>query len=254
MAFKVGITIKLLFFLSVLAWFSAWADMDQQVSEEWPYIREAGQGYINVFGSNGILFVGLGRAPSAVIAYLQLQKGVHAINLPLSELRNHGDVSSYSELDWNRIRAHFDKFLQIPSGTIQIVTMDYASSGCGLMNGSKIISTYLREKRINVIVTPVVLAAKDDPYYEAHPEVPWGRVLVSGRASMAIYDSFKQCSEFGKADILRGRIVEAISSPEYLELKNKLSIALKNAGCEIALSSNSENKFGFEYIPGTGQW
>ena len=98
------------------------------------------------FGTDGVLYLGLGRAPSGLVAWLQLQSDVHAAILPISELRNYPEVERFSQEHWLLLYKHLDLFLRIPPGVNKIVLIDYVSSGAGLTKSTELSDDILIER------------------------------------------------------------------------------------------------------------
>lgn len=106
--------------------------------------KEIGEKLVKMFPPEEYVIFGIGRSPTAVMAYLQTRYPGIAYNVPLSGavVRSKLDDQRQSRLD-----AHFDRF--IPSsevvGSKKVVVFDYISSGGSLINGRSYIREYLQK-------------------------------------------------------------------------------------------------------------
>lgn len=221
----------------------------QLIDNDLSYIDEAGKALLEEFGKKDVLYVSLGRAPAAILAYLQLQVGVNAISLPISELRNYGEVNTFTAEEWSAFENHLRNFLLIPQTTKKIILLDYISSGDGLMKSAQIIERYLQRRSFNLEVIPAAFSSQNDSFYldrvptldgaEAryfHNGQPvWRRIIVSEEASAVVRDEYKPYSPYGKADVLMGNSLPdpEVINPKFLQLKSMLQLSLQQSSCKL---------------------
>jgi hypothetical protein len=171
--FVSDLVLRAVIFFGLVIWASlalAW-DNHEFSKDEIRYIREAGDSIRRIYPPDQYIYVGVGRSPTALMAYLQLKDPSSVLQLPASGLASAPPVESLSQGAKALIERHFSRFLprEDQLGSRQIVLIDFVGTGRSL----KIIQEY-----VNYIWLPhhpaKVLAlayhrAPDDQY----EELPW---------------------------------------------------------------------------------
>lgn len=124
--------------------------VDQQtLINELPEISRLSAEMVRAFGGEGVVYVGIGSAPTALINFLQIQ-GVSAVNLPLSGLTYSGpDDDQFAENPRKKkaLLDHLYHFLPRPKAgeALNLVLVDFVYTGGTLENARAWIQKYYRQ-------------------------------------------------------------------------------------------------------------
>ena len=124
---------------------------------EFDSIQKVAQYILNNYPKNKTVYIGVGRSPVPVIAYLQTEEGTLTQNLPLSNFRY--NLSKYPKLDSEeslRLYSHFNNYF--PSeykllGRNEILLIDYSVTGKTLNSTQEHLDQYFKvyQKKISKI-------------------------------------------------------------------------------------------------------
>lgn len=117
--------------------------------QEYSAIRSLSEKILQKFPEPNTVFVGVGRSPTPVIAYMQTM-GHNAVNLPLGGVNQLKITNAAQVHDLSfQLKGHFDQFLkpQFSQGgaTPRFVVIDYVSSGKSMAITNQLFENYLKE-------------------------------------------------------------------------------------------------------------
>ncbi|MDR3606261.1 MAG: hypothetical protein P4M08_02645 [Oligoflexia bacterium] len=129
--------------------------------EEYQEIRDLSLKIFTHFPPDKHQFIGVGRSPTPILAFLQACPGVLAMNLPLSQFRfakyavpsqENQNGSTYARPNHARsdLDQHFDRFLlwKIRSGPEKWVLIDFSQKGHTLASLFPRLESYLRRRSV----------------------------------------------------------------------------------------------------------
>lgn len=214
--------IKIVLFIFVAVFYQQWV---------WavPYENVAAYGkyFVSRFSPAKVVFVGIGRSPTPIIAFLQeyadlVDPNVQAFNFPLSV--DHIRLADEELKEYEPFfRKHMRKFRDIFDSDKAFVVVDYTNSGSSLINATKLIRQFLKSEGRKNKVIPVAIIGDGSNFSGFEVE----QVYIAGSLDGAFYSSvsLKIFAEYPRFPLKKGKSI--YKAPKRRSEYNRLRAILR---------------------------
>lgn len=208
------------------------------------------------------LVIGLGRSPTAIIAFLQANTETLAINVPLSGIKGTGpseDIKANKEI----LFPHFDKFIDAQKllNAQKLILLDYTITGKGFLGGAFYLKTHIEEDQVKLYIaenkkTPVIEAKAitsrknqrvvENLFEDEDKNIAIQSIILDPRNEFFISLSaqgYDDVSEFGSFYLFQKSIVKEVN-PKYTDLKDlmkKMPQLIAESTEELLAEFNNDN-------------
>ena len=236
---------------------------EQLIENSYEEIRLLAHRLVSEFPPPGHLYVGVGRSPTPLIAFLQAIDSEAAINFPLSDLKYYGDPFDMDEASFKILHQHFENFFgSYRKKGKAIVFIDYIISGTTLFRLQQYYQSLRKKDKTWPLSLSVGLSVADIDipiaFHSSHLPVPQMLRLGVSLKESILDSEWKHMAEYEKTSLttlskhpplktsphayrtlkirLRAK-QKKDASAEFLEILQKLSLNNSSGTCARLMKS-----------------
>ena len=202
--------------------------------DQYTQIRDASLELLRRFDPSKHTFIGLGRSPTTIVAFLQnLGLGAErALNIPASGMRKRNPDSAA----WDQHLAQFFPLKALTSAR-DVVVFDRTSSGSSLIQAQQLLSDFLTRRGSGATVKLLAFSSHArHPELASHPQIGPNRINIDEATTPELYEMnrYSHWAEYGHHIVGGGSSEGLTRRPEYEQYKGLLAERMKR---DAALSA-----------------